>query len=197
MRHLIVAQHSEPLTWVEWLARTSGPWTVNVVSNGTHRPNVGREAGAYVWWILKNYERLQPWDFYGFVQADPFPHCDDIRARLLDEPGGWQPLGSHMYESDANGGPHHAGLPVGQRYSELVGAPFPGTIRFYAGGQFLCRGTALLRKSRQFWQQLAEVADDEATGGPWVLERLWAPIFGRDAASHHGMQPVERKAVDA
>lgn len=196
MRHLIVARHNEQITWVNWLAMTAPTaWNVTVVNNGHTRPNVGREAGAYLWWILANYERLHPWDFYAFVQADPFPHCGDILDRLHDQPGGWQPLGDQLYDSDAMGLPHHAGLPVAMRYEQILDAPFPGQVQFYGGGQFMCRGSVLRLRPKSFYEQLAEIADDELTGGPWVLERLWACIFGRTAESHHAVSPCEPRGV--
>lgn len=196
MRHLIVARHNEQITWVGWLAMTAAtPWNITVVNNGHTRPNLGREAGAYLWWINGNYERLRPWDVYAFVQADPFPHCAQIVDRLHDVPGGWQPLGDVLYDSDELGLPHHAGLPVGLRYEQIIGDRFPGRVQFYGGGQFMCRGAVLLHRPKSFYEQLAVVADDEASGGPWVLERLWACIFGRAAESHRAVGAVEPRGV--
>lgn len=191
MRHLIVARYNEPLTWLSWLLTAGAPYMVTVVNNGSHRPNEGREAGAYLWWILRNYERLHPYDLYAFVQADPFPHCEQIVDRLQDQPGGWQPLGDWLYESDGYGGPHHPGLPVQATYGRIFGEQFTGTVKFYAGGQFMCRGSVLLNRPRSFYERLSVIANDEANGGPWVLERLWARVFGRDADSHHRAEGAE------
>lgn len=177
MKHLIVAHYREPMPWLPWVAISPGPWAIHVVSNGVHRPNVGREAGAYLWWILGNYDRIRPHDSYAFVQADPFPHCADIIDRLNDPVLGWRPFGDLLFDSQADGRPHHGGLPVGRRFEEITGEVFPGNVKAYAGGQFACRGVELLAKPRGYWESLAVIADDEATGGPWVLERLWAVVF--------------------
>lgn len=188
MRHLIVAHHNESLLWLPWIVRTPTPFAVHVVSNGTHRPNTGREAGAYLWWLVENYDALVPDDVYAFVQGDPFPHCPDLFDRLQADVDSWAPLSNLHVHSDADGGPHHHGLPIGEAYQELVGEPFPADgVEFWAGGQWMAPGKVLVSHQRSFFEDLAELADwtsdvevpagMPAIGGPWVLERLWETLL--------------------
>lgn len=174
MNHLIVAHYREPL---DWLGDITAPYTITVVRNGVHRPNEGREAGAYCHWIFANYDRLQDADTCVFVQGDPFDHCPDLCEQLARPFAGFTSLGAWRTWSDGGGLPHHAGLPVAAGWERWVGGVFPGYIEFVPGGQFAISGELLLRRPVHWWRDIAKFADDGT--GPWVLERLWEHIFGR------------------
>jgi hypothetical protein len=191
VNHLVVAHHTEYLLWLSKVAIVGPePWTLNVVTNGFHRPNTGREAGAYLWWLTRNHDRIDPDDTYAFVQGDPFAHCYDLtdRLRTLDVSAGWVPLSDLHVHTHADGSPHHAGLPVAAWYEQLTGEPFPPDgYDFWAGGQFAVSGKTLLRYTADDYAALADLAgwvSDVAVppgtpqiGGAWVLERLWEVIF--------------------
>lgn len=181
MRHLIVAHHHEYLLWLAKVAVLDRPYAIHVVSNGLHRPNTGREAGAYLWWILDNYDRLVDDDVYAFVQGDPFAHCFELCKALEQDVDGFTPLADFIADSDATGLPHHAGLPIAAWYEHLTGETFPtGGITFGAGAQWMAPGRVLSRRPRDFYEALVELADwqsGDMCGGPWVLERLWEAIL--------------------
>ena len=179
MRHLIVAAYDEPLDWLVRMWDQRDTWIVQVIVNGNHRQNVGREAGAYLWWIINQYDRLQPHDVYAFVQGDPFHHEPDIIVNLQQNVETWCPLGGYAFETDRFGSPDHPGLPVGEIFERVMGEPWPPgcIIRARAGAQFMVTGHTLMQHRLQFYQDLLRVVFDEPTA-PWVLERLWAPIFG-------------------
>jgi hypothetical protein len=183
VRHLIVAHYNEPLLWLSQVAKSKHPWAIHVVSNGVHRPNTGREAGAYIWWIRENYRHIEPMGVYAFLQGDPYPHCANIIDELnVDLVPRWATFADHIAHSDADGSPHHAGLPIAEWHKDLTGRDFPaGGIKFGAGAQFMTKGVELQRFLPPYWDQLAERADWDAgtsmCGGPWVLERLWAEIL--------------------
>jgi hypothetical protein len=96
-REIVIARHREPIAWT-----AAVPYPVRIYNAGppveppaSHvrvidRPNLGREAGAYLTHIVRRYHRLA--ELTCFVQADPWDHCecaDEFLARLAlryDEP---------------------------------------------------------------------------------------------------------------
>ncbi len=189
MNTLVVARWNED---VSWTADVPPSWRVDVVRKDIvpgdgDLPNVGREPGSFLWWIVTSYAAIAPAALYAFVQGDPFPHCPSLPAALhhAAERGveRFEPLTgdrSHPLQvfSDATGLPHHAGLPVAARYEQWLDRPFPGEVGFWAGGQFIVTGKAILDRDSNWY---ARVLDDVLAGPeavPWVLERLWPTIFG-------------------
>jgi hypothetical protein len=188
---LVVARWNEDL---DWTADVPSAWRVAVVQKDIQPGdgdmlNMGREPGSFLWWIDTHYDVVESEALYGFVQGDPFPHCP-LLFQALDlaaEHGveRFQPLTgdrSHPLEvfSDGTGLPHHAALPVAEWYELLLSRPFPGEVGFWAGGQFVVTGKALLDRPRDWYASL--LADAMCVESlPWVLERLWPSIFGGEA----------------
>jgi glycosyltransferase involved in cell wall biosynthesis len=174
VKHLVVARHEEDTSWY---SRIPSGWKLLEVQKGRELPNTGREASSFLWAILHLYPTLQPDDVVAFVQADPFDHTPDIDLfLLLDRPTtGFRALGDYTYLSNGDGTPHHAGIPVKERYEEWLGKKWPGVVRFSPGGQFCVPGSAILRHPPAFWQRLLDVMGEE--WNPWILERLWPSIL--------------------
>ena len=164
---IVVARYTEDTSWADGL----DAW---IVQKDTDLPNRGREPSSFVWAILQAYERLE--GTWAFVQGNPFDHCPDLLARINDPVSGYVPLGSWHTTSDAEGRPHHLGVPVGMYYEAWLGRPFPGEVRFTAGGQFMVTADVIRKHPREFYQRLY---DDLMRGGlvPYAAERLWPVIF--------------------
>ena len=94
---MVVARYAEDVSWVGDAVRDSA-WLSSalIVNKGetavdasgfpdgvrvTAAPNVGREGGTYLRYIVDNYDSLP--DHLWFVQGDPFEHSPDF-LRLLD-----------------------------------------------------------------------------------------------------------------
>lgn len=187
---LVVARWREDLDWLE---HVPAGWVCSVVQKRDAEdgpgdvPNVGREPASFLWWITRGWDDIAPAALYGFVQGDPFPHCPDLlgcleraAARGVD---GFEPLAgdrSHPLQvlSDGVGNPHHAGLPVAFWYEKWLGRPFPGEVGFWAGGQFVVTGEALLGRPRRWYERVLDDVVSRPDPLPWVLERLWPVIFG-------------------
>lgn len=172
-KHLIVGRYNENIDWTY----DFDDWAVHVVTNGQDRPNIGREPGMFLWWIVKNYSKLKDDSLYAFVQGDPFPHCKDLAERLGSDINGFLALGNTIVTSDSEGKPHHPGLPVKECFEKWIGKEFPGEVEFTAGGQFVVSGEAIKLRNKQFYEDLeAEMSEGEK---PWVLERLWKYVLAR------------------
>jgi hypothetical protein len=87
-RELVVARHREPLGWL-----ADVPFPVRVYDSGptppgplpshvrhVRKPDVGREAHAYLMHIVGRYHALAALTI--FCQADPFEHSPDFLARI-------------------------------------------------------------------------------------------------------------------
>lgn len=173
MNHLIVARWQED---VSWLDSVTG-WEPFVVVKDVDLPNVGREAASYLWAFSRLWSRLEPGDRVGCVQADPFPHCEDLLGRLNGEQTDlFLPLGN-WHVSDGEGRPDHPDLPIRDRYEQWVGTVFPGRVGFVAGAQFTVDASRVLARPASDHDRLAhEVSCDEK--GAWIMERLWVPYLG-------------------
>jgi hypothetical protein len=175
MKTLVVARYQEDSAWYERIPRG---WNLREIQKGREVENTGREVSSFLWAILDMYDSLQDDDVVGFVQGDPFDHCPDIDIfLLLDRPTPeYRALGNDALLSDGRGGPHHPGLPVMERYEEWLGVPFPGSVRFAPGGQFVAPGSAIKRHPKEFWQRLFDQMGVDPN--PWVMERLWGTVLG-------------------
>jgi len=172
---LVVARWDEPGRW----AYEVPGWEPLVVSKGMQLPNVGREASSFLWAMRQLYG--DPPEAVAFVQGNPFPHCENLYDELVYPTSGFRWLGDGSYASQADGRPHHPGLPVAERYERWFGRAWPGVVWFAPGGQFTIPGCYLLRHPRGFYAHLqAEMGEGE---NPWVMERLWRELFREVSAA--------------
>lgn len=173
VKTLVVARWTED---VSWAASVTG-WRVMLVQKGTDVPNRGREPSSFLWAIDRLYDETEPDDTLAFVQGHPFDHCPDLLNRLVEPVTRFSPLGFWHTFSDANGGPHHRGVPVGACYEAWLESPFPGTVEFTAGGQFAISGEALQAHSAEVYQRIYNDLMADEGMKPWAVERLWPAIF--------------------
>jgi hypothetical protein len=173
---LVVARWREDITW---LADLPPGWLPEVVEKDVDVPNRGREPSSFLGAILQLYPVTEPADTFGFVQGNPFDHCLDLMARLTHPVEWFDPLGTHPYRSDTHGNPHHPGVPVGECHAKWLGGPMVGEVEFYAGGQFLLSGAALLSRPADWYRAMYDDLISRDDLSPWAAERLWPTIFAR------------------
>jgi hypothetical protein len=200
---VVVAKFRED---VSWLASMPPHWDVFVYdkSDGTI-PNVGREAETYARFVAERYDQLPRWDCVVFLQGNPFDHVEAHALPTRDEHlqglHGLAGMGL-SFESDGNGAPHHAGLPVDAAHALLFGEGH-GVTRwpFHAGAQYVVPATMLRRRGRAFWARLRRLlADGDVCA--WTMERLWPYAFGAldsrtDAATHTDAAHTDATHTDA
>jgi hypothetical protein len=150
-----------------------------VVHKDVDVPNTGREATSYLWAIHKLYPEIQPETLIACLQGWPFHHGTNLDILGHEIPPGYHMIGDGIHVSDGNGGPHHSHprLPIAETYEAWVEIPFPGTVKFVAGAQFIVSGDRVLRWHRQKYQEMIDNVNNLELG-PWVMERLWGPFFG-------------------
>lgn len=169
---LVVARHTEDLGWLREVPKH---WNVSVVTKGVHLPNTGREASSYLYAMEKFYED-DGWLM--FVQGDPFAHFPHLLEALPAKEYSQQfvPVTQYVAESDAAGGPHHwEPLPVKEWYEDFVG-PWPGSVLFYVGAQFMLPAWIMRGRTKNEFRELRERVCAEETGA-WTIERLWHRLF--------------------
>lgn len=179
-KRLVIARYKEDISWVD---RLPEGWTPVVIQKKTEElegdmPNAGREPASFLFAVARDYSRIKPDDLWAFVQGNPFDHCVNFLDKLLQEPDGYTPLGGHSTMiSDGTGMPTHPRLPLAEKYEEWIGRPFPGTVVFTPGGQFMVRGRDLLRYPRDWYLKVM----DEVTPAynPYIAERIWAEIYAK------------------
>lgn len=169
---LIVARWQEPVEWTENLPRG---WKLLLVQKDVDLPNLSLCVESFYWGVVKLYPTLKRNDLVACVQGNPFDHCPDM-LELLEEPAKeFRWLGDTNYLSDGGGRPHDGGVPVAEIYEKWVGAPFPGEVRFGAGGQFIARADLILRRPLQEWQRMQ--VDAGLGRNDWAFERCEEAIF--------------------
>jgi hypothetical protein len=175
---LVVARFNEDTAWTR---KVKKPWRVEVLTKGEHLPNVGREATTF----LAAMEALYDTDGYlAFAQGNPLPHC--AVWNVLRPVNGFTWMGDPRYTSDADGNPWHPGLPVKSFCEQHIG-PFPGQVRFAAGGQFIIPAHLLRTHPRTKYGELYQAVVDEPQG-PWVMERLWQVLFNNGVSTHSAQE---------
>jgi len=190
---IVVAKFSENLDWLHEIPSSASHHIViyDKSPGGTHR-NVGREAETFARCICERYETLHEFSHVAFLQGNPFDHIEKhalfhmlMTSSARDDV---VPLGQVLC-SDELGCPHHPGLPVGARWTELdddldVSADHVprASWPFAAGAQYLVPTRSILRRPKEFWERLhALVLDGRIC--PWTVERFWLLIFSRKSIS--------------
>lgn len=177
MKYLIVAQYKENIEWVEQIPHG---WIPRVFQKGIEGlPNIGREPSTFFHVLEFIAATLEDDDLVAFVQGWPFDHSPQLFKHLeeLEYSPDWnfKWLSEHQHVSDGDGRPAHGGLPVAKRYEEWLGRPWPGSVTFYAGGQFVITGKAAKRWSGYKYNAMKEAMSEGQN--PWVMERLWEEFF--------------------
>jgi hypothetical protein len=176
-KHIVIVRYVKDTSWTNQLKG----WDVILIQKANDEtegdmPNAGREPAGFFFAILKHYDQIKPDDIWAFVQDSPFDHCPNFFDKLEQPVTGFTPLGGTTPKvSDGNGGQDHPNLPVAEKHQEWLGRPFPDSIEFHAGGQFMVTGKDLLRYPKQWYM---EVMDDFTTAwNAWCAERLWSAIY--------------------
>lgn len=136
-------------------------------------PNVGREAGGYLYHMYTHAEKPTM-----FLQGNPFVHLSiaHIMNAIENYSSGFMYLTPETHVSDAHGNPHHAGLPIGAFWEDFTkccfDATFPNGVSFSPGAQFV---TDTFPSQIERLILLCDQTYKETY--PWVLERLWKPII--------------------
>lgn len=175
---VVVAKYDEDISWLDKLP---SDWEKRVYDKGPsgEYENVGREAETFARFIVDEYDRIHTWDRILLLQGHPFDH-ECTLDHIIHSPEDPHPVAfGQVLACDGNGAPHHKGLKVAEAHAMLGLDPAIAAQNlwpFCAGAQFSLPPSAILKRSRDFWEK---VHDALYTGAicPWTMERLWVCIF--------------------
>jgi len=183
---VVIYNHMPPEEDCPLLDGGKGPLPDNWTRIGL-APNIGREAHCYLTHILGRWESLA--DRTAFLQGDALagPHIigvGEIGAALK----GAEPvrvLGDALAcGADGGGGIKDmdgAAMDLAAAHELILGAPFPGTVKFPVGAQMVVSRDAILARPREVYERALGYVKTEPTAA-WVLERLWLEIFKTEGA---------------
>ena len=182
--HVVIARYNEDLTW---LASLKFPYTIynkgadNISLPSIKLPNIGRESGTFLYYIIENYNSLP--DTLIFLQGDPFPHCEDL-FNVLEKNYNTDivlPVGTGLLLNNLNVVPqdHQDDLKIivnatktDSYYKNFIEPQY----KYVHGAQHIVPKKYITNKSLEFWKNLYN-ANQQTKLGAYVMERMWMYIF--------------------
>lgn len=171
MTIVIVAHYKEDTCWTLQL---KVPFLI--LTKDEYMPNVGRETGTYLKYIIENYDTLR--GLYVFCQGNPFDHCPNFvwEANQPMKNILYKDFGEQQYFCYFDGHPQHSGLELTKVWDELSLGEKPDKLMFTAGAQFAVDADLIKRRPREFYEKALKLCLTQQQG-PWEFERLWRYIF--------------------
>lgn len=172
----VISRYQEDLKWVDNLKTpvliyNKGEYLEGVINI----PNVGRESGTMLLYIIENYNNLP--DNVTFLQGDPFYHFKHTIEFINDynDSGKLVYLADFIPTDDINGEPNHGGLPI-KKFLIDLGLDLHEFFRFSAGAQYIVPKSLIMSKSIEWWKTAYDI-HQENNISPWVFERIWPVIW--------------------
>jgi hypothetical protein len=174
---VVIARYKEDVTWCYRLSCNKIIYN-KFYDDENYLPNIGREAHTYLTYIVDNYDNLC--DLTVFTQGDPRVHCSDFVDSVngLDELVGFRGLSSGNYQTYCDGLPHHyhpTSLKI-KEFCDMFDFKPPVTWWFNGNAIFAVNRRLILRHGLDFYKSILDYINKDVDL-PWVLERLWYPIF--------------------
>ncbi len=161
MLSLVIAKYNEDLSWINELPKDI---KINIIEKGKDLENIGREASSYVFFVLRNYEKLE--GDYIFCQGYPFDHDLNFIQNVKKEI-----IFGKLHSSFPNGCPEHCGLDL-HSSCEKLNIPKEDEYKFIAGAQFKLSAEKIKRRKKSEWFDLYyQLISGQID--PWSMERLW------------------------
>lgn len=139
------------------------------------RPNLGREAGGWLDYIVQNYENLPEWMF--MLQGIPFlGHTHHILTELRPPTGLFRYFCSHSRPEEVP--INHGDDNVGQ-LSWIIGPNLGPLARGEWGGQHQVSKTAVLRQPLSYYKRLLSIATspNHEQRFSYYCEYWWSVVF--------------------
>lgn len=174
---IVIARYREDLKWTQDLKT---PFLVynkgEQLEGAINIPNVGRESGTMLLYIIENYNNLP--DNVIFLQGNPFYHFKDTKEFLnsYKDEGNLVYLSDFIPIDDIHGEPNHKGLPIKKFLIELGLDSKYQLFEFSAGAQYIVPKSLIQAKSLSWWKKAYKI-HQENNIAPWVFERIWPVIW--------------------
>ena len=168
---LVLARWEEDIEWSGDVSKYRD-WVVDVVQKGVHCPDMGKEAGGYLHWIVRNYYDLQKYDSVCFSQAWPFDHVPYMHLRDVTE---FTPLGDLALAEPEESWLDFTLEDVVELYLK---EPYPDeNVMFPMGACFIVPVGKILSRSCSTYKALYDFVMQTPELHSHVLERMWPIIF--------------------
>jgi len=153
--HYVIARYNEDISWADDLDKT-------VIQKGVDMPNLGREAGSYLLFIVNNYEKLN--GQYYFLQGNPFEHgYPDKKFTRTSSPTENPQYTSAKEKLHLHWLCDKLMLPIKPNYKYIVGA------------NFLVTAEELKQYTYKWYVNAFNLSLQHRVA--WELERLWLTIY--------------------
>ena len=185
-KKIIVARYNEDVYWAKHVNFAD----VIIYNKGEddipgaiRLPNVGRESGAYLRFIIDNYDDISPSTLYFFLQGNPFEHGVDLEK--IEKAYTPCELGAIRWLESTSGVSNKyfpSGLPV-KEFCEMifVESPFESDTHSICGGAlFCCYGLNIKKRCKQFYEFLNMYAESLNPLEGHIMERIWKYIMFTD-----------------
>ena len=183
-KKIIVARYNEDVSWTKHIDFAK----VIIYNKGEDEipgaiplPNVGRESGTYLRFIIDNYDDISPSTLYFFTQGNPFVHGVDVQ-RIRDT---YTPcsLGQISWLESTIGVSNKyfpSGLPV-KEFCEMVFVDSPfgeeNSHVINGGAIFSTYGLNIKNRCKEFYEFLNMYAQSLNPLEGHVMERIWRYIL--------------------
>ena len=200
-KKLIVARYNENISWTRQVDFAD----VIIYNKGADEipgaillPNVGRESGTYLRFIIDNYDSLEKDDLYFFLQGSPFEHYMSFED--LKGCNGPQYFGRKFIEvSEGITSPYFPiGFP-GKKFCDMffLENPFPSENQYVPviyGANFCASGEMIKKRCKEFYQFLDIYAQTLNPIEGHIMERIWVYILFTDIKDKITEYSKSRKA---
>lgn len=189
---IILASYREEMNWLSYLpTKSKRDYTLTVSNSGGLKTftnadrvlsveNACREAGHYLNFIIANYDNLHPVTV--FLQADPWTHAashiDELLALFFGKPTFEDPMRYLGATYSSYGLPLIKGFPFEQIITKVWGGiEYPKSIPFSVGAQFYVTKEVILRKPKEYYEEILKEAKACQHSFAHLIEGHWGNIF--------------------
>lgn len=190
---LIIARYNEDISWADAYPNKVIYNKGEPLEGTIQLPNLGREAGTYLQFIIDHYDKLNTDEVYVFTQGrysdhiseESFRHLFTIRTpQSIHNISQW---GSDLFSygfrfsycKEYTLTPTKYDENFGQWYERMFNRPFEDMMPYvYVGAIFSVKGSSLKMYPKEFYENLlSEVNISSVPECGHYMERLWALMF--------------------
>ena len=184
-KKIIVARYNEDVSWTEQVDFAD----VIIYNKGQDEipgaiplPNVGRESGTYLRFIIDNYENINASTLYFFLQGNPFEH--GVSFEVLQKCEHPEYFGKRY--SEPGMGIYNKYFPVGfpsSKFCDMIFLenPFKSEyIEIKYGANFCASGKMIKKRCKNFYIFLSTYLETLNPIEGHIMERIWSFILFTD-----------------
>ena len=193
---IVIARFSEAMKWLKYVPKQNNrSYSIYLSNSGEETQlsqvdkevlveNIGREAGHYLQYIIKNYDNLP--NVVVFLQAEPWWHFAQNIEAVMDLFWGAPRFNFPIcYVGQTY---NELGLPI-EKFSikEAIlknawgNTPIPKSIRMAIGAQFYVKKEVILKRPISHYQAILDCHNWDGVSLAHILEPHWASVFDHES----------------